>query len=248
MEYKLFSYAGNKDREIKQFMEIIVEIIEKKKIKTIVEPFGGSFSLIRHLIKTHPNLKYHVNDNNKRIISLYNKMKNEKDNTKIIKKIKKLEKEIDSPEKMKKIKDSEKDEHFLFGNIKYQIRPFIYPTKKTVNINYKRLEAFSIFKDVNFTYKDFKEIYDQYKDDSTALLFLDPPYFLSCNDYYQTKLNNDFFEKSMNTYKFTSFLVINNNLLVDYFLTEKCNFEKKLIYDVVYCQTHRKDKHCVYIK
>ena len=43
----LFSYFGNKDREMKQ---IINNLPDMNNIDIIIEPYCGSFSLIRHFI------------------------------------------------------------------------------------------------------------------------------------------------------------------------------------------------------
>ena len=49
----LFPYEGNKDYEMKDILKYLLPIIDNYDI--IVEPFGGSFSLIRHLILLYPH-------------------------------------------------------------------------------------------------------------------------------------------------------------------------------------------------
>ena len=58
----LFSYFGNKDREIEKNMENLPDMNDD----IIIEPYCGSFSLIRHLILLYPDKKYICVDNDKR--------------------------------------------------------------------------------------------------------------------------------------------------------------------------------------
>ena len=67
----LFSYSGNKDREMNQILTFIPSL---DNINIIIEPFGGSFSLIRHLYSQYPEKKFIVNDNDKKLIDIYEAM------------------------------------------------------------------------------------------------------------------------------------------------------------------------------
>ena len=48
----LFNYFGNKDREIQIILQNLPNMNE---IDIIIEPYCGSFSLIRHLILLYPD-------------------------------------------------------------------------------------------------------------------------------------------------------------------------------------------------
>ena len=65
----LFSYFGNKDRESKQIMENLPDM---NNIDIVIEPYCGSFSLIRNLILLYPDKKYICVDNDKKLIQAYN--------------------------------------------------------------------------------------------------------------------------------------------------------------------------------
>ena len=72
----LFSYFGNKDNEMK---EIIKNIPNMKNTDIIIEPYCGSFALIRYLLKIYPNKTYICNDNDEMLIKVYKTLQN--DNT-----------------------------------------------------------------------------------------------------------------------------------------------------------------------
>ena len=65
----LFSYFGNKDREIEKIMENLPNM---NNIDIIIEPYCGSLSLIRHLILLYPDKKHICVDNDKKLIQAYN--------------------------------------------------------------------------------------------------------------------------------------------------------------------------------
>ena len=65
----LFSYFGNKDLELEKIMENLPDM---KNIDIVIEPYCGSFSLIRNLTLLYPDKKYICVDNNKKIIQAYN--------------------------------------------------------------------------------------------------------------------------------------------------------------------------------
>jgi hypothetical protein len=67
MKYFLFGRLGNKTNEIKNFKMHFPNI---DSITTIVEPFGGSFAVIRcHYI--NENKKFHVNDTDEKLFDVY---------------------------------------------------------------------------------------------------------------------------------------------------------------------------------
>ena len=65
----LFTYFGNKDREIEKIMENLPDMND---IDIIIKPYCGSFSLIRHLILLYPEKKYICVDNDEKLIQAYN--------------------------------------------------------------------------------------------------------------------------------------------------------------------------------
>ena len=65
----LSSYFVNKDRDIEKIMENLPDMND---IDIIIEPYCGSFSLVRHLILLYPDNKYVCVDNDKKLIQAYN--------------------------------------------------------------------------------------------------------------------------------------------------------------------------------
>ena len=64
----LFSYFGNKDNEMD---DIIKNLPNFDNIDIILEPYCGSFALIRCLINIYPNKIYICNDNDELLIKTY---------------------------------------------------------------------------------------------------------------------------------------------------------------------------------
>jgi site-specific DNA-adenine methylase len=246
MDYKAFNYAGNKDREMKQFYELVKDNIEDKKY--IIEPYGGSFSLIRHIFNEFKNkFKYVVNDNDKRIINIYKELQNDKNNDILQDKIKHLEETITSPDLMKPLVKCNKNESYLFGHLKYCIRPYLYPTTKKVNINYKRLTNFKELDKVKFTDEDFLECVEKYEDKKNAFIFLDPPYFMSNNDEYLNKCVDTYFKYilKLKDKKATFLIVVNSHILTNIFM-ENVGLHRIKEYDVTYLGSRKRTKHIIF--
>ena len=70
----MFSYFGNKDNEI---INIIENVPNMDDIDIIIEPYCGSFALIRYLIDIYPNKTYICNDNDKMLIDTYKYLQND---------------------------------------------------------------------------------------------------------------------------------------------------------------------------
>jgi len=71
----LYSYLGNKRNETKQFLDNI----KLDDIKNIIEPFSGSsaISFSIWLNNKDKNFNYYLNDSDKKLIEVYELMKNE---------------------------------------------------------------------------------------------------------------------------------------------------------------------------
>ena len=81
----LFSYFGNKDREIEKIMKNFPDM---NNIDIIIEPYCGSFRLIRHLILLYPERIYICVDNDKKLIQAYNDIIDDDKYKKILNKLK----------------------------------------------------------------------------------------------------------------------------------------------------------------
>lgn len=193
-----FSYFGCKRDEIKYIQSYVEKVINTTK--TVVEPFccSCSFSLKLHCDFKNKKLKYHINDIDPQLTNFLNQVK--KDNG-IIKFYEYAKKEFNEKEKDKDIRtyfrgmkreDNENPyKYFLYmrtNSIPYHLKDrFNTFFKMYENNEYKCTDHFFCLKNTKITDEDYKVLFDMYKDDENALLFLDPPYFDSYNMEYTLK-------------------------------------------------------------
>jgi site-specific DNA-adenine methylase len=136
----LCPYYGNKDREIKEILKYMPNL---DAISTIIEPFGGSFSLIRELVFLKYDKKFIVGDLDSEMIETYKDMQNEDKSEEIIKELEKIDLKNISKENYVKIVKNKGSLPYLVRNLYYNIRPGLFPsTKRTINIPYERLSNF----------------------------------------------------------------------------------------------------------
>ena len=193
----IFAYTGNKRQEV----EIIYKNLDFKNITTIIEPFCGSCALSYYISTQQPNkFKYVLNDLDKHLIKLINIMKDETEYKEFITKTINLCFEDDkfiSKEKYNIIVKQDNLQAYFIARKFYALRCGLYPIKRTFNnagpdyyieklleipfINFVRTENIII------TNLDGIETYNKYKDDKQNLIFIDPPYMVSCNDMYNHK-------------------------------------------------------------
>lgn len=221
----LFSYFGNKDKEVEEIYKFIEPKI--KEFKTIIEPFGGSFAFIRYLIneKNFNHYEYIVNDNDKLLIKTYNTYKDEIKNNENIEIYKKIFEECkgDKNKYKKEIKKDDVNSYLLYHTY-YNINKGMFPEKKKNTINLKniieRVKKFTMYKDVNFIDIDGFDLIEKYKDNEKAFLFLDPPFLLSCNSHYMNTSIEKIIKVIQNFYKYkcTILLTLGNHILYSYML------------------------------
>ena len=168
-----FSWFGNKRHEIKY----IEPLLKKIEPETIVEPFCGSCALSLHyyINKEMTDIDYHVNDNDDTLINF----------------LKYIDKTINDKTAyntyIKTIKQNPTIDGYFFYNKVYSLRPGLFPMrgkKKEILTKYNDTDKF--FKHATITNNDYTKILEIYKNDSKALIFLDPPYFQSFNQTYKT--------------------------------------------------------------
>jgi site-specific DNA-adenine methylase len=257
-------YIGGKRTEIKYIIEDIRKLNSNKKIDKIVEPFCGSCAVSLHCaIKEQMQFKYHVNDIDESHINflkyvnkngtkiLFNLIKNfwldipQKDQNKKTygKLFKKYKLEDDCPLKYA---------HKIFFEKFNGLRVGCFPTTKKCSITYHYENTDKFFSNAIITCKDYNEIFNMYKDDEKALLFLDPPYFDSGNKDYinkgingqniidNTKMYIDIINL-LKTCKCKVILIINKNAITDFIYNEYI----KKSYDKIYQRTKKKTKHTI---
>jgi len=214
------SYAGNKRNETEGLYNVIKNDIQN--IKIIIEPFCGSAAFSYYISLKHPKqFKYILNDNNKFLIQLYLIAKDELKLNQLIKildvKIKGLDKE-----KYNKIAKENNLLSWIIINKIYSIHKGLFPIgKKIINtfeylnecpiINFLRTEQISFFN------TDGIVIMNQYKNTESNFIFIDPPYLISCNDFYRNSDVNIYeylYNKNINEMKASICLCLESNWII----------------------------------
>ena len=179
-----FSYIGNKRTEMKFIMPYLKDL----QFDKVVEPFCGSCAFSLHLaIKEKMNKQFIINDNDSQLIAFlrnvkehgskefYDYMKDElKDNSK--------ENFVKHMTEFKAKPDDLK--LYFYYNLHYNFRKGLYSDRiKKFKTDMTKTDLF--FKNCEINGVDYKIMLEKYKNDTKALLFLDPPYFDSFNSYYK---------------------------------------------------------------
>lgn len=196
-------YAGNKRNEFKEFYNNI----NLENINTIIEPFAGTHAISYFLWEKHPNLKFILNDITPHFKEMYEIYKDEKKidefneiSTNLIKSFK------NDKNKYLEVVNAPTIYAWFIGQKIYNIRPKLYPLTKKYKeeIDLRKYPIYNFYKNANIEFynEDGINIYEKYKNDESTLLFLDPPYLQSYNDFYEK--NN----KRINIYEY----LYNNNI------------------------------------
>ena len=122
----LFSYFGNMDNELNTIIENMPNMDD---IDLIIEPYCGSFAVIRYLIDIYPNKTYICNDNDKMLIDTYNYLQDDYNCNELIEFYNNFEIKdklhYDTFKKENPIRSN------LFTHIIYRIRNGLYDANKT---------------------------------------------------------------------------------------------------------------------
>jgi len=181
-------WIGGKRREIKYFEKYIPEF------KTYIEPFVGGGALFWHL---QPKEAI-INDINEHLINFYLVLKNNYDELKI-----ELQSYINTLEEYKKVilrlnrkeykNNIEQSAIFYYLNKTAFSGTWRVNSKGNFNVgygyyendNYKNLgnQFTSLLKDTFILNNNYKEVINDYKNNSETFIFFDPPY-LDCDTLY----------------------------------------------------------------
>jgi len=186
LNHFMIPYYGNKRTECKK----IYDNLNLEGIDTIVEPFCGT-SAISYYISTLQPLKYtyHLNDNNPLLIELYNIAKDEDKYKLFIDELTELKTQLTDKIKYDAL-DVKTLKGWVYKHKIYNIRPALFPLNKisSPDIFNKMLKApilhFLRTENIIITNNCGIKILNDYKDNDKALVFLDPPYLQTCNDFY----------------------------------------------------------------
>jgi site-specific DNA-adenine methylase len=173
----LIGRIGSKTNDIKFFNHLL-----PLDVKKVVEPFGGSFAVIRDVYSDNKYKKY-VNDNDEILNHVYNHMKDLKNGYEKWNVINNMD--INTKEK---IKEFQKDNsiHDLIKKYIVDIKVIKNSIAKSKNMDDVDDEI-KKFKKINFTNEDAFETIEKHRKDKNTFIFLDPPYLFSDNSGYSAQ-------------------------------------------------------------
>lgn len=222
-----FPYNGNKYNEY----EYIKDYINLENITTYVEPFSGSFSLGYLIKKNNPKLIVHYNDINTLLCNFLSCMKDKtsEELQQFISEYNELKSSIKNVDDwnsniLPNIKTDVLKYYFFMkcrtrGSMPRVVNKILINANHTLNIDYNNFIK-SVSKITNL---DYIKVLEEYKDDSQAFIFLDPPYLGSTSVYdFSTEYSG---MKKFNDARGTTFEEMANHPLVKikkYFDTSKC--------------------------
>lgn len=246
----LFGYFGNKRNEYEYIYEkfklLNGDDIKTHTIDTIYEPFCGTaaFSYILS-IRFPRRYKYILNDNNKKLIELYNVIKNG-NLMELINECNTLMIDIDKPKYLKIIK-TDTLAAYIIRNKVYCIRPGLFPINfKGCDFKYMLecpIVKFLQTEDVIITNNSISEIDNEYNKNN-IFVFIDPPYLSLNNDWYsETGVNiyEYFFNNNINKFDCKILLILNDNWIIKLLFKDYI----KTTYGKTYETTKKKINHLV---
>lgn len=230
----LLGRLGNKQNDIKFFKHLL------PKDKTIIiEPFCGSFAVIRNLYKDKKFIKI-CNDNDSNLIYIC------QNHYKYLNFVNEIHNKIN--------KFITPDKPFLFKEIinhvkEYkELEPIFYDfwykshvlRNSIIKVNKNEpIKDINIFNEIEFYNKDYKEIINIYKDNENAFIFLDPPYMFSDNKNYKSNLEdkdntNMIYEiyEFITTCKCSVMLIINDLKFLRWLFKDYIKGEYERIYQI----------------
>jgi site-specific DNA-adenine methylase len=227
-----FGYAGNKRCEMPQIYEYMKDKLEN--IETIIEPFCGSAAFSYYLsIKFPKKYKYVLNDIDENLINLYKICKDENKLLKFNKQVNEAVKTINK-EKYNIIVKKGDFLGWFISNLIHAIRSGMFNLSyKPKEYNFENIPIVKFLRTENVIIKnvDALEIYNEYKTDIKSLIFLDPPYLISCNSFY-SNVNINIYEylynNSIDNEKAFIILVLESNWIINLLFKNniKSNYNK----------------------
>jgi site-specific DNA-adenine methylase len=235
----LFGRLGNKDLDIKYFQHLL----PTEDIKNVVEPFGGSFAVIRKVYNDTEKYNLFVNDNDDGLIEIYKNPQSYSDLCKKINDIALSNLRDDGNVDFKKL-DSIINQN---EDIKNHVLLNFWKTDKIsmgVRVKPKKVyndtEHLNLMKKINFSFDDYMKVLEKFKKDKNAFIFIDPPYLYSDNSHYSQQKRKEGQDMTDMVYKLLEFIkdkktkakimiVINSNHLIRWLYKDyiKMEYQKK---------------------
>ena len=233
----IITRIGSKQNDIKFFKDLL-----PLDVATVVEPFAGSFAVIKNFYIDINKYQFHINDLDR---SLYYVYKHYEDLINIVKEISgiyyelcaenpKYIKELSFKPYVEKLDINEHLKHYIINS--FFVRGNLFRIPKGSNYNEEEKE---ILKHALITNDDFKQVMTKYHDDVNAFMFLDPPYLFSNNSTYipqydETDMTNIvvYICEFLKTCKCKVMLIINKLSLLEYLFKDYIKGEYLRVYQI----------------
>ena len=235
---------GSKQNDIKYFSHLL-----PLEVETVIEPFGGSFAVIKFFYKDINKYKFHINDFDDSLYYIYTHFEEYLQAFDIINEFyNKLEgynyeKGIKIKAYIDELKINDIIKEYIKTNFIFRGNMFKTPKNKNYDENERNILINSLF-----TNEDYSNIFNKYKNDEKAFIFLDPPYLFSDNSGYfpqnenkdMTSILLDILELLKNA-KCKVMLIINKLNIIEYLFKDFIRDE----YLKTYAVTKKKMKHLI---
>ena len=229
-----FGYAGNKRSEVDKIHDYLKDSI--LDVKTIVEPFCGTTAFSVYMSLLYPKrFKYILNDFDPNITILYNLARNKDKFDKFINILNKITMKLNKEIYMKLVKEKQFIGWFI-SHLIYAIRAGLYNLEyknKIYNFDEYPIVKFLRNENIEIINGDGTELVMKYQDNKEYLLFIDPPYIASCNEFYSSKVSNiyEYCEGcKIETMKAVVCFVLENNWIIRLLFKNNVKSEYKKLY------------------
>lgn len=242
----IISYYGNKRDEV----EKIYNFLDFTNINKIVEPYCGSSALSFYIASKHPKkFIYELNDNDPYLIALYQIMKDpiktklfyEKINNICFTKDDKNNNVFMNKESYNELKKNNNIISWFIQRNYYNIRPGLYPSdRKLLPIN-RDYPIFDFLRNEKIFFTNMDGI-ESIKNNNNleTLIFLDPPYLSTNNDFYNNANINVYEWLYNNQRNLLKCYICINDIWINRLLFKDLFF---IEYDKIYQTNKRKLKH-----
>ena len=225
---------GNKWNDIKHFEDLL-----PSDVKTVVEPFAGSWAVIRHSYH-EPKYKRHINDADKEFMMAQDWVMKNPVKTAMIYRNAPSSSNADIKHYLSHIQIPSYVKNEIMAKMTSGGHTKHYNPNDNDNIALSK-----VYNNTKKTSKDYTQILGQYVNNPNTFVFIDPPYLGSYNDSYNVD-NENISEIYNNLYDFWGNDItneINNDVnsdylinlaSVEYFKSVKKNFLKSKLINIIF--------------
>lgn len=243
------SYAGNKRNECKD----LYDMIDFNNCKTFIEPYAGSCAVSYYTWLKNPNLNFILNDENKYLKDMFIILKDEDKIDKFHNDYKELVKDMNK-EQYNIICKTDNTVSWFIKNKVYQIRPGLFQMEEKrvkKEINLREYPIYNFFKNANIDFRTGNGVLllEEYKNNKEAVIFLDPPYINTSNQFYNYNIENVkysniyeyLYHNDINFFESCIFGIFEDNWVIRLLFTNKI----KHLYDKTYQTSKKKTNHLI---